>query len=174
MPDYLKGKIYTIRSLTDDNVYVGSTIQKLSTRMSAHRTKYKKNIGLGSHKNIVHNISDWKIELYELYPCNNKEELEKKEGEIIRLIGTLNKNIAGRTVKEYYNDNIEHFKQYNKQYYINNLEYYNQYYIANKEKKKQNYNANKEYKKQYYIANKEKRLAYQKQYIINKKNNIKK
>jgi hypothetical protein len=40
------------------------------------------------------------IELYEMYKCNTKE-LVKREGEIIRQIGTLNKNIAGRTLKEY-------------------------------------------------------------------------
>ena len=43
MPDYSKGKIYTIRSLTDPNIYVGSTIQPLSMRMSGHRSNYKKN-----------------------------------------------------------------------------------------------------------------------------------
>ena len=45
------------------------------------------------------------IELYELFKCNTKEELNKREGEIIRQIGTLNMVIPGRKQKEYYNDN---------------------------------------------------------------------
>ena len=44
--------------------------------------------------------NDWYIELYENYPCENKEQLNKREGEIIREIGTVNKQIAGRTYKE--------------------------------------------------------------------------
>ncbi len=33
---------------------------------------------------------DWYIELYQPYPCNNREELQQREREIIRLIGNLN------------------------------------------------------------------------------------
>jgi hypothetical protein len=36
--------------------------------------------------------------------CENKEQLNKREGQIIREIGTLNKRIAGRTNKEYNDD----------------------------------------------------------------------
>ena len=46
-------------------------------------------------------FDDFYIELYENYPCNSKEELNKREGEVIREIGTLNSNIAGRTKEEY-------------------------------------------------------------------------
>ncbi len=41
------------------------------------------------------------IELYETFCCNSKEELNKREGEVIREIGNLNMCIAGRTQKEY-------------------------------------------------------------------------
>ncbi|MFN9909734.1 MAG: GIY-YIG nuclease family protein [bacterium] len=38
MPDYLQGKIYTIRCKTDNTlIYVGSTTQSLSMRMAGHR-----------------------------------------------------------------------------------------------------------------------------------------
>ena len=53
MPDYSKGKIYTIRCLNDSNVYVGSTIQSLAVRMGGHRTAYSKNKILGRNKEIV-------------------------------------------------------------------------------------------------------------------------
>ena len=111
MPDYSKGKIYTIRSLNDPNIYVGSTIQSLAVRMGGHRLDYAKNKVLGHHKEIVIDINDWKIELHELFPCNTKQELHRREGEVIRQLGTLNKCIAGRTSKEYYADNINKFKE---------------------------------------------------------------
>ena len=52
-------------------------------------------------------INDWYIELYENFPCDNKEQLNNREGKVIREIATLNKNIAGRTMKEYYETNKE-------------------------------------------------------------------
>ena len=40
------------------------------------------------------------IELYEEYPCENIEQLRKREGEIIReLKPTLNKRIEDRTIR---------------------------------------------------------------------------
>ena len=37
MKDYSKGKIYTIRNKNDNNlIYVGSTIETLTSRMSKH------------------------------------------------------------------------------------------------------------------------------------------
>jgi hypothetical protein len=50
-------------------------------------------------------FNNWYIELYEIFPCDNKEQLNKRGGEIIREIATLSKNIAGRTIKEYYEQN---------------------------------------------------------------------
>jgi hypothetical protein len=49
---------------------------------------------------------------YENYPCENEEQLNKREGEIIREIGTVNNYIAGRTLEEYYEDNKEKRKGY--------------------------------------------------------------
>jgi hypothetical protein len=42
-------------------------------------------------------IDNFYIELYENYSCSSKEELNRREGEIIRDIGNLNHVIAGRT-----------------------------------------------------------------------------
>ncbi len=52
------------------------------------------------------------IELYEEYTCESKEQLNKREGEIIRKIGTLNQRRAGRIDKEYiegYKDKITEY-----------------------------------------------------------------
>jgi hypothetical protein len=56
------------------------------------------------------NIEDWYIELYEEFSCENKEQLNKREGEIIRESGTLNKNITGRPKKEYQEEYQEKIK----------------------------------------------------------------
>ena len=52
-------------------------------------------------------FNDWYIELFEDFQTERKEQLNKREGEIIREIATLSKNIAGRTIKEYYEQNKE-------------------------------------------------------------------
>ena len=67
-------------------------------------------------------MNNFFIELLQDYPdCQNIEQLRRKEGEFIReLKPTLNRNIAGRTTKERYNDNIEDKKQYDKDRWIIN------------------------------------------------------
>jgi hypothetical protein len=38
--------------------------------------------------------TNWYIKLYEYFPCKNKPELHRREGEVISEIGTINKNIS--------------------------------------------------------------------------------
>ena len=100
---YIKGKIYTIRCITDNSlVFVGSTNKHyLSSRFASHRISCKNGKSGSLYKHITDNDwSDWYIELHELYPCNSRDELCRREGEVIREIGTINKNVAGRTHKE--------------------------------------------------------------------------
>ena len=124
---YKRGKVYTIRCRYDDSlIYVGSTIDKLAKRMAKHRTSEKCSL----YKLVNGDWDNWYIELYEEYPCNNKEQLEKREGEVIREIATINKNIAGRTMKEYYHDNRDEIIEHNKKYYQDNRDE-----IAKKNKK---------------------------------------
>jgi len=98
--DYSRGEIYTITSPTSNDVYVGSTIKSLRDRMEGHISNWKSGSGLGKHKDIVKDINDWNIRSYELYPCNNLEELLNREGEVIKEIGTLNTKISGKNNKE--------------------------------------------------------------------------
>ena len=115
-PNYQNGKIYSIRSYQTDKIYIGSTVNTLSRRMTGHRGHYK------GYKNKKHNtfltsfdileFDDAYIELLENCSCNSKEELLKREGELIRNIDCINKIVPGRTRKEYYKDNIEQFKEY--------------------------------------------------------------
>lgn len=121
MPNYQDAKIYTIRCRTDDTlIYVGSTTQPLYKRWGGHkvisRNEKCKNILI--YTKINNDWDNWYIELYETCPCNSSEELRRREGQVIRLIGTLNSRIAGRTMKEYYQNHrqelVEKMKEYNK------------------------------------------------------------
>lgn len=154
MPDYGKGKIYTIRCRSADMmIYVGSTIQPLCERWSDHKVKSKlegnKNKLL--YKTINKEWDNWYIELYELYPCKCREELNKREGAIIREIGTLNMRIEGRTPKEYREEHKEEYKKYREEHKEELTEYQKEYRVKyweeNKEdlqiKHKINYEKNK-------------------------------
>ena len=195
MPDYSKGKIYTIRNRNDDTkIYVGSTIQPLAVRFGGHKkdSKNEKLMNIKLYVEVANDWSNWYIELYENCSCNNREELCKREGEIIRLIGTLNSKIAGRDQKQYRIDNVDKIKEREKQYRIENpnkiKEYKKQYAVENadkiKEHKKQYYIENadkikqytienaakiKERRHQHYIKNKEKYKEYLQQYRLKKK-----
>ena len=174
MPDYQKAKIYKLWSPSKNLVYYGSSVQSISQRLTDHLKDFNKYIQ-GEKKYytsyLILECDDYKIELVEEYPCNNKQQLEKKEGEYIRNNECVNKRIAGRTHKEYYNDNIDRLKEQNKlrydekheeilnqkkQYYINNqdelLEKRKIYRDANRdkinEKQRQNYLKKKALKKE--------------------------
>ena len=110
---YKRGKIYTIRCRYDDClVYVGSTIDKLSKRIAGHRKDKKCSL----YKIVDGDWDNWYIELYEDFPCDNKDQLIKREGELIREIATINKCIAGRDMKQYYKDNRDKIAENQKQY----------------------------------------------------------
>jgi hypothetical protein len=96
MPNYKNGKIYSIRCRIDDAlIYIGSTTQSLAKRWGDHKFDFKTGNHLPYHKLII-DIKDWYIQLEEEFPCDNKEQLEKREFEIMRNISTLN-----RTLKYY-------------------------------------------------------------------------
>ncbi len=93
MPDYTKGKIYTIRCYEDKSlIYVGSTTKALCDRKSNHKFESTRQLENIFYKTVKHNggWDNWYIELVENHPCNSKAELEKREGEIMREIGNLN------------------------------------------------------------------------------------
>ena len=117
MPDYQKAKIYKIVDLNEEMIYVGSTCETLSRRISNHRANYKCKRFYSSHDIFdKYGMDNCKILLIENYSCNSKEELLKKEGEYIKQLNCINKNISGRTKKEWYEDNKDKKKAYDKQY----------------------------------------------------------
>ena len=163
MPDYSKGKIYTLRCRTDDTlIYVGSTIQSLAVRWGGHKVNSRKEKNRLIYQTINGEWDNWFIELYELYPCSCKEQLCKREGEVIRLIGTLNNNIAGRTNEEYRDENRDEIKEYNKKYRENNADKIKEYQKENRDKIK-------EYQKEYRDENRDKKKEINKKYREKKK-----
>jgi len=157
MPNYQNGKIYTVRNYADNTlIYVGSTIQSLSRRLSKHRSDCRAGCGIALYSHIVDNDwTNWYIELYEYYPCNNKTELERREGQIIREIGTINKMVAGRTYKERYEENAEKIKENLKKYRKENADKIKEY-------QKENADKIKEYQKEYRKENADKIKEYYK------------
>ena len=117
--DYKNGKIYTIRSYQTDKIYIGSTTQTLTKRLSLHKANFK------MWKKGKHNYSTSfelikygyvYIELLELCPCDNKNELCRREGQLQREMECLNKNVAGRTMDEYLEENKDKIKIRKKEY----------------------------------------------------------
>lgn len=119
MPNYENGKIYKIVSNQTDEVYYGSTCQKLCLRMSGHRSDFKLNKCLSISRNIL-KYDDAKIILVENVKCNNKEELLQKERYYIENNICINKQIPLRTKKEEYNDNKQKYLERSKNYRLNN------------------------------------------------------
>ena len=152
---YNNSMIYTIRSPATDKYYIGSTTQILCKRFSDHNRHYKKYLDEKHHfvtSFKIIELGDSYIELLEEVNCENKNQLEKREGDAIRKhkANCVNKRIEGRTKKQHYNDNKDKIAEYKKQNYIDNKESISkrskQYGIDNKESiskhKKQYYNDN--------------------------------
>jgi hypothetical protein len=118
---YHKGKIYTLRSNQTNLYYIGSTTQELYKRLHEHKTHYKsfnnqKQHYISSYEIVKHN--DAYIELLEEFKCENKMELNKREGELIRQYKDVivNMFIPNRTVEEYREDNKDKLKLQNQEY----------------------------------------------------------
>ena len=103
--------------------------QKLSMRLGGHVANYKyyldgKGYYVTSFK-ILEN-HDYDIVLIESFPCENKDELHRKE------------SLPGQTRKEYYSKNAQKILDQQKQYWSNNkqkiIERHKKYYLLNKDR----------------------------------------
>jgi hypothetical protein len=169
MPNYQNGKIYALKSHQTEDIYIGSTTQRLCQRLGKHRADCKDNKG---NTKYILQYEDYYIELIENFPCNSKEELEKREGHFIRENKNkcVNTRIPHRSQKEYKEENKDKIKEYTKEYREENKDKIKakqkEYQKENREtliQKKAVYNeANREVKnekgREYYYANKEKVL----------------
>ena len=124
--NYQDGKTYKIFNTITDDIYIGSTTQKLCERMRQHRNvhKSKHHFNYPTYKAFRENgIENSFIELIGKCPCNGKDELRKTEGNYIRTLKpSLNIRIEGRLNKEYYQDKRNTIVQKIKEYTGNNRE----------------------------------------------------
>jgi hypothetical protein len=174
MPDYSKCIIYQIKCLETGDVYIGSTTRSLQTRMSQHKDlKYSTT----TSKQIIER-GNYKEEVLLYCSCRDMKELHRLEGNfILAEPNCINKCIAGRTEKEWLQDNKDKVKQRDKQYRQDNKDNIKQYRQDNKDNikqyKKQYYQDNidkiRQRKKQYYQDNKTRRRQIDKQYYQNNK-----
>ena len=161
---YNHSKIYKICSDLTDKIYIGSTTQTLSHRLRNHTSDYRQYINTNNRYVTsfeIIKLGDYYITLIEEHNYNNKQQLFKREGEVMKLnTNVVNKVIAGRTDAEYYNDNHETILEKKKQYRQDNKELISEY-------KKQHYSDHKqviaERDKQYKLNNKEVIAEYRKQ-----------
>ena len=92
MNKFHNSKIYKLTDNTNNQVYIGSTIQTLQQRLQGHKSgakTTKEGCGCAS-KSIIDN-GDYKIELLEEFSCENKRELLIKEQSYIDKYDCINK-----------------------------------------------------------------------------------
>jgi hypothetical protein len=125
-----KGKIYKIIALTYNydvnDVYFGSTTQKLSKRLSTHKSDYrtrKKRVVSTKILFDKYGIDNCKIVLVEEFDYISKEHIFKKEAEYILNNKCINKLLPYRSEEEtkenrkkYFDNRKEIKKEYDKNY----------------------------------------------------------
>ena len=86
MDKYRNGKIYKLIDLTNDNIYIGSTIQTLHDRLIKHKNP--------SNNCMSNTFKDPYIQLLCNYSCNSRKELLKEEQRYIDMYDCVNKQNA--------------------------------------------------------------------------------
>ena len=160
MVNYQYGKIYRIVCMETGEVYIGSTTQPLPKRLAGHRIQCKAQHKIGSRKLTSFPIierGNYRIYLYEDFPCETKAQLERREGELIMSTKCVNKTTPGVDFK----NNPEHRSAVKKRYRARNRDKYlagcKDYYARNREKLLAGC-------KDYHARNRDKKLADMKAY----------
>lgn len=162
------GCVYQIVNMKNGMKYIGSTQMRLSQRQYRHKQdSHKSNIYL--YKEIRKcGIENFRIEELKPYFLT-KHQLRRKEGKWIRKLDTFNNGynmeIAGRTRKEYEDENKEQKKEYGKKYYIQNKEQIKEQEKKYREEHKEKI---KEREKEYYIQNNKEKIKCECGSIVNK------
>jgi len=129
MVNYQNGKNYKIIDNTNDNIYIGSTCEKLCRRLQKHKASYKcylnPNIKQGYMRSFdILKNNDYKIILIEDYPCEKKEQLLSREQYWIDKLDCINHNNAKHDSKKYSqkwrDNNREHYNQKSREWTKNN------------------------------------------------------
>ena len=182
MPNYLNGKIYKITGINEKGewvIYIGSTCQKLSSRMTGHR----RDTNACKSKIIIETCENITITLIKNYPCNTKEELTAEERSYYDKYDCVNayrpilypeerENYQQTYYKEHKEERVEYQQKYNQEHKEEILEYQQKYqpkyYEENKKEileKQTKYNQeHKEERVEYYKEHKEELAEYQQKY----------
>lgn len=135
MPNYANSKVYSIRSHQTDQIYIGSTTQKLSMRMASHRRNFKSwKAGKYNYTTSfeILKYGDAYIELLMDCPCENSAQLAAVEGRCIRACQvSVNKRIAAQK-KHYHETHKEQILAKQKKYDHTHKAEAKAYYEANK------------------------------------------
>ena len=132
MPDYSLSKIYKLVSNKTSDIYIGSCLMRLSTRLSCHKQKDNTCV---SKKLFIDNAIIT-IVLIENFPCNTKNELKARE--LFHITTNNCININKPFVCEIpFGDRKEYDKIYNKEYYTNHKQEAKKYYQDNVEQVKE-------------------------------------
>ena len=177
--NYSNSCVYKIccNDINITDCYVGSTTN-LNERRRHHKDACNNENSNSYNYNVYKFIRDnggwgnWTVVLVESYSdCKSREELLRFERyHIEQLEATLNRQVPGRTLKEYCQDNSEKIKEYKKKHYKNNSEKIKE---DQKQYRKNNTEKIKENQKQYYKNNAEKIKENKKEYRENNTEKIK-
>jgi group I intron endonuclease len=140
---YEHSKVYKLVNDNDDEIYVGSTTDALHKRMYSHKrdAKAKPNMRVYHHLNKV-GFENVRIVLIELFSCNSREELIRRERHWFDILKpSLNTTLPSRTTQQYRLDNRETLRKQNKEWEKNNREYVSQKKREWREKNREAYNA---------------------------------
>ena len=130
MPDYSQTKIYKLccNDLDVTEIYVGSTCN-FNRRKTAHKSichnETSKSYNFKVYKYIREHggFDNWSMILVDEANLENKLQKGKLEHEwTVKLKASLNINVPGRTIKEYYQVNKETLTKKQKEYYEANKE----------------------------------------------------
>ena len=135
MPNYSNSIIYKL-CCNDPavlDIYVGST-----TSFRARKCAHKNTCHNENNKDYQYYLyqfiranggfSNWDMIQIERYDAKDKLDLLARERHYLELLGaTLNRNVPGRTMKEYYRDTKEERSVYEKQYYKEHKQKHNEY-----------------------------------------------
>jgi ATP:corrinoid adenosyltransferase len=142
MNKYNNAKIYKITSNHTPNVFMGSTIRTLKDVLEEHESNYNRYLK-DNNNNYCSSFElikqpTYDIVLIEEVNVETEAELSKIKGEYIKNTDNcINKCVAGRTQKEWIDDNAEHISEIGKEYYKKNKD-------TKKLKTKEYYEKNKE------------------------------
>jgi len=105
-PNYANTNLYELRTLTegyDHLVYRGKTTRDISKRLWEHNHDYQNYLNGTRHYCSSFEIvkhGNVKIELVRVANCKNKKHSNRVEGDFIREVECVNKNMPGRTDAE--------------------------------------------------------------------------